>query len=52
VRLGVVIGCGEVQLSRVGIFHADAPALHGRDTEEESVILFFFGSLNGGEKSG
>lgn len=45
VRLGVVVRWGEVQLSRVSVFHADAPALHGGHAVDESVILALFGSL-------
>ncbi len=36
-RLGIV---GEqVEYRGVGVFHADTPALHGRDAIEQSVIL-------------
>lgn len=35
----------DVEDSRVGVFHADTPALHGRDTVEKTSILTLVGSL-------
>lgn len=44
--LGVVAGeFAEVENSRVGVLHADAPALHGGQPVEKSVILALVGSL-------
>lgn len=52
VRLGVVVRWGEIQLSRVSVLHADAPALHGGHAVDESVILALFGSLDHDEDGG
>jgi hypothetical protein len=36
---------GEVENRRVGVLHADAPALHGRDAVDETFILALVGCL-------
>lgn len=53
---GVLLGCvgsrvSEVELGRVGVLHADAPALHGGQAVDESVILALVGSLGKKKRS-
>jgi hypothetical protein len=47
--LGLVGRGDEVKDSRVGVLHADAPALHGGDSVEELFILALVGRLEGHE---